>query len=228
VIPILIAVRDARLKVIRDFSDADTDIMEYNFTERKLSELEIRVLIEFFEKTGLKNFFENLSTKSIRDYVTGVEVGMDTHARKNRSGDSMELVIKPFIEKINLKHDNRYIILFQKNFNYLQKNFGIKVSASIRNRKADFILINADKDRVVNIEVNFYSGTGSKPQEIVDSYINRQEELKENGFEFIWITDGYGWKGQKNQIEKGFRKVNYLLNLHFVRKGLLEDILWIN
>lgn len=228
VIPILIAVRDARLKVIRDFSDADTDIMEYNFTERKLSELEIKVLIEFFEKTGLKNFFENLSTKSIRDYVTGVEVGMDTHARKNRSGDSMELVIKPFIEKINLKHDNRYIILFQKNFNYLQKNFGIKVSASIRNRKADFILINADKDRVVNIEVNFYSGTGSKPQEIVDSYINRQEELKENGFEFIWITDGYGWKGQKNQIEKGFRKVNYLLNLHFVRKGLLEDILWIN
>ena len=228
VIPILIAVRDARLKVIRDFSDADTDIMEYNFTERKLSELEIRVLIEFFEKTGLKNFFENLSTKSIRDYVTGVEVGMDTHARKNRSGDSMELVIKPFIEKINLKHDNRYIILFQKNFNYLQKNFGIKVSASIRNRKADFILINADKDRVVNIEVNFYSGTGSKPQEIVDSYINRQEELKENGFEFIWITDGYGWKGQKNQIEKGFRKVNYLLNLHFVRKGLWEDILWIN
>lgn len=225
VIPILIAVRDARLKVIRDFSDADTDIMEYNFTERKLSELEIRVLIEFFEKTGLKNFFENLSTKSIRDYVTGVEVGMDTHARKNRSGDSMELVIKPFIERINLKHDNRYIILFQKNFNYLQKNFGIKVSASIRNRKADFILINADKDRVVNIEVNFYSGTGSKPQEIVDSYINRQEELKENGFEFIWITDGYGWKGQKNQIEKGFRKVNYLLNLHFVRKGLLEDIL---
>ena len=228
VIPILIAVRDARLKVIRDFSDADTDIMEYNFTERKLSELEIKVLIEFFEKTGLKNFFENLSTKSIRDYVTGVEVGMDTHARKNRSGDSMELVIKPFIEKINLKHDNRYIILFQKNFNYLQKNFGIKVSASIRNRKADFILINADKDRVVNIEVNFYSGTGSKPQEIVDSYIDRQEELKENGFEFIWITDGYGWKGQKNQIEKGFRKVNYLLNLHFVRKGLLEDILWIN
>ena len=228
VIPILIAVRDARLKVIRDFSDADTDIMEYNFTERKLSELEIRVLIEFFEKTGLKNFFENLSTKSIRDYVTGVEVGMDTHARKNRSGDSMELVIKPFIEKINLKHDNRYIILFQKNFNYLQKNFGIKVSASIRNRKADFILINADKDRVVNIEVNFYSGTGSKPQEIVDSYINRQEELKENGFAFIWIADGYGWKGQKNQIEKGFRKVNYLLNLHFVRKGLLEDILWIN
>ena len=228
VIPILIAVREASLKVIRDFSDVNTNITEYNFTERNLSELEINALIEFFDKTGLRNFFENISTKSIRDYVTGVEVGMDTHARKNRSGDAMELVIKPFIESINQKHGNKYIILFQKKFHYLEKKFGIKVSASIRNRKADFILINTDKGRVLNIEVNFYSGTGSKPQEIVDSYINRQEELKESGFEFVWITDGYGWKGQKNQIEKGFRKVNYLLNLHFVRKGLLEDILWAN
>ncbi|HOO13441.1 MAG TPA: DpnII family type II restriction endonuclease, partial [Bacillota bacterium] len=81
-----------------------------------------------------------------------------------------------------LTHGNRYIILFQKKFHYLEKKFGIKVSAAIRNRKADFILMNTDKGRVVNIEVNFYSGTGSKPQEIVDSYINRQEELKEISF----------------------------------------------
>jgi type II restriction enzyme len=174
----------------------------------------------------LKHFFQNISTKSIRDYVTGVEVGMDTHARKNRSGNSMELVIKPFIERVNLKHKEKYIILFQKKFDYLEKEFGVKVTPSLRNRKADFILINSDKSRVVNIEVNFYSGTGSKPQEIVDSYITRQEELIENGFEFIWITDGFGWRGQKNQIEKGFRKVSHLLNLHFVRIGLLEDILW--
>ncbi|NLO26064.1 MAG: restriction endonuclease [Clostridiales bacterium] len=226
VVPILIAVRDIRLKVIGDFSDAHSEIMEYNFSERYLTESEIEILVEFFNKTGLKHFFQNLSTKSIRDYVTGVEVGMDTHARKNRSGNSMEMVIKPFIENLNLKHDNRYIILFQKNFVHLEKEYGIKVSNSIRYRKADFILINPDNSKMINIEVNFFSGTGSKPQEIVDSYINRQEELKEDGFEFVWITDGYGWKGQKNQIEKGFKKINYLLNLHFVRKGLLEDILW--
>jgi len=225
-VPILIAVRDIRLKVIGDFSDADSEIMEYSFIERDIAESEIEALVEFFNKTGLKHFFESLSSKSINDYVTGVEVGMDTHARKNRSGNSMELVIKPIIESINLKHDDKFTILFQKNFGYLEKEYGIKVSTSIENRKADFILINSDKSKVINIEVNFFSGTGSKPQEIVDSYINRQEELKEVGFEFIWITDGYGWKGQKNQIEKGFRKVNYLLNLHFVRKGLLEDILW--
>ena len=31
-----------------------------------------------------------------------------------------------------------------------------------------------------------------------------------------------GWRGQKNQIAKGFEKVDYLLNLHFARKGLLR------
>ena len=51
----------------------------------------------------------------------------------------------------------------------------------------------------------------------MDSYIERQNELRENGFEFIWVTDGIGWKDQKNQIEKGFERVDYLLNLHFVR-----------
>ena len=221
--PILIAVREMSLKVIDDFSSKDSEIVEYNFKKRKLSPEEIDEFIAFFHKTGLESFFVNLSSRSIQDYVTGVEVGMDTHARKNRSGDAMELVLKPIIEKIktNLKIPH---MLFQKKFNTLETYHNIGVSTSLRNRKADFIIIK-DENKVINIETNFYSGTGSKPQEIVDSYINRQNELKENGFKFIWITDGYGWKGQKNQIRKGFEKVDYLLNLHFVRKGVLEEIL---
>ena len=212
-----------KLKVIDDFYCTDTEIVEYDFEKRKLSPTEIDDFVEFFDKTGLKHFFTHLSSRSIEDYVTGVEVGMDTHARKNRSGNAMEVVLKPLIEEINHKLGIRHM-LFQKQFKKLNKEFGVNVSPSLKNRKADFIILKS-KDNVVNIEVNFYSGTGSKPQEIVDSYINRQEELRENGFKFIWITDGYGWKGQKNQIRKGFEKIDYLLNLNFVRKGILEDIL---
>jgi type II restriction enzyme len=46
---------------------------------------------------------------------------MDTHARKNRSGDAMELALKPIIEQINSKHGNKFTILFQKKFEYLEK-----------------------------------------------------------------------------------------------------------
>jgi len=222
-IPILLALRDMKLKVIDDFYCSYIDIVEYDFKKRKLSSAEIEDFVEFFDKTGLKHFFTHLSSRSIEDYVTGVEVGMDTHARKNRSGNAMEVVLKPLIENINQKLGIRHM-LFQKQFKKLQKEFDISISPSLINRKADFIIIKS-KNKVINIEVNFYSGTGSKPQEIVDSYINRQEELRENGFKFVWITDGYGWKGQKNQIRKGFEKVDYLLNLNFVRKGVLEEIL---
>ena len=222
-IPILIAVRGQRLKVIRDFMDDRKDFSEFDFSERKLKAKDIENFIEFFEKTGLKVFFETLSSKSIQDYVTGVEVGMDTHARKNRSGDAMELAIKPIVDQIILKHAENFQCLFQKKFKNLA-DFGVRVPSPLEDRKADFIILKS-KTKVINIEVNFYSGTGSKPQEIVDSYINRQRELAEYNLDFIWITDGYGWQGQKNQISKGFREVNYLLNLHFCRDGLLEQIL---
>ena len=224
-IPILLAIRDKQFKVVKDFIDDNSDTITYDFRKRKLSSKDIEAIIKFFEKTSLKRFFLEMSSKSIQDYATGVEVGMDTNARKNRSGSAMEMVLKPIIDDIIAKQKSSYTILFQKQFKYHEDNFNIKVNSSIRNRKADFIIVK-DKCKVINIEVNFFSGSGSKPQEIVDSYIERQNELRENGFRFIWITDGIGWREQKNQIEKGFVKIDYLFNLHFVHAGLLEEFLW--
>ena len=221
-IPILIANRDLKFKVIEDFSDPDTNIIEYNCKNRIFTDEEIDKTIDLVEKTGLKNFIQNSIDGNLYDFALGIETGMDTHARKNRSGKAMELVLKPLIEEIS--ENNDYEMFFQKKFKILEEEYEIDVPTSIRNRRADFILVNTDS-KVINIEVNFYTGTGSKPQEIVDSYINRQMDLEEAGFEFIWVTDGDGWKGQQNQIKKGFRRVNYLLNLHFVRKGLLEEII---
>jgi len=114
-IPILIAIRNRELKVIDDFFSAETYIAEYSFRKRKLSNEEVEELVEFFEKTGLRYFFEELSSKSIQDYVTGVEVGLDTNARKNRSGNAMELLLKPVIESIKARQDIPHL-LFQKKF----------------------------------------------------------------------------------------------------------------
>ena len=75
VIPILLALRDLQIKVIKDFMDADSDTVIYDFRKRPLSPKEIEELVVFFERTGLRDFFQNLSCQSIQDYVTGVEVG---------------------------------------------------------------------------------------------------------------------------------------------------------
>jgi DpmII restriction endonuclease. len=111
----------------------------------------------------------------------------------------------------------------QQEFIVLEK-LGLNISKELKHRKADFILIK-EPNKVINIETNFYNVTGSKPQEIVDSYINRQEELKMAGFYFIWITDGPAWKRSYNQLSKAFDHVDYLLNTKFVRDGLFIKIL---
>ena len=136
----------------------------------------------------------------------------------------MEKVINYYLDDINKKQNFPFPILKQKTFGFLEKEHNFPVNSDIKNRRADFIIIK-DFNKPINIEVNFFTGSGSKPQEIVDAYILRQRELAQNNISFIWITDGYGWKEQRNQTKKGFNKIDYLLNIDFVKKGILEEIL---
>lgn len=79
----------------------------------------------------------------------------------------------------------------------------------------------------MNIEANFFSGSGSKPEEIIDSYINRQGDLKNNNIEFALVTDGKKCWGneEKPQLLKGYRHLNYLLNFNMCKTGMLEEII---
>ncbi|AMW33267.1 type II restriction endonuclease [Fervidobacterium islandicum] len=222
VIPMLIAVRENSISVLLDTDHNELRIDEYDFTVRTLNEQEINYFVEFFEKTGLKSFFLNTADKSLYDYLVGVEVGLDTNARKNRSGFFLEKYLNPIVKSIAEKYG--YNLLVQKKFSQVP---GVNIS-ELFNRKADYILFKDDSSyvqRLINIEVNFYNVTGSKPQEIIDSYIERQNELKKYGFEFILITDGPAWNGQRNQLFKAFENISYVLNIHFVQQGVLEEII---
>lgn len=219
-IPILIAVRDLEFPIIIDFFDVEKGVKDLDFNKNRHSKLddnEIDEYLQFMKKSGLFILFDTI--KNLYDYVLGVEVGMDTNARKNRSGNAMEQLIKPVIEKASKELGAK--CLFQKKF----RTVGLlgRVPASLANRKTDFIVYK--DDRFVNIEVNYYSGAGSKPEEIVDSYINRKNELEANGWDFIWITDGNVWKGSENQLTKAFENMDYVLNINFSNRGLLKAAL---
>ena len=144
---------------------------------------------------------------------------MDTNARKNRSGTAMENLIKPIIEEAS--HEIGAKCLFQKKFQTVSLCGHIPVS--LANRKTDFIVYKGNK--FVNIEVNYYSGAGSKPEEIVDSYINRKNELEDNEWHFIWITDGNVWKKSESQLTKAFQNMDYVFNINFCNRGLLKKAL---
>ncbi|WGI36787.1 DpnII family type II restriction endonuclease [Mesomycoplasma lagogenitalium] len=102
-------------------------------------------------------------------------------------------------------------------------NLKFSINEDILNRKADFILIKNNK--IINIEVNYFFSSGSKPEEIVDSYINRKNDLKQNNIEFILISDGLCWNNEfKSQLNKVFKYID-LMNFYMASNGYLEDII---
>ncbi|MHB8280875.1 MAG: DpnII family type II restriction endonuclease, partial [Candidatus Humimicrobiaceae bacterium] len=88
-IPLLIAVRGSTIKV----ADLGGDI-EYSFLKAiEYTDEEIDKIVYFAEQCGLLNILSDKSIKNLVDYCIGVEVGLDTNARKNRSGTAMENLI---------------------------------------------------------------------------------------------------------------------------------------
>ncbi|WP_372589125.1 type II restriction endonuclease [Fervidobacterium pennivorans subsp. shakshaketiis] len=224
VVPLLLAIRDNSVSIISEFGLEKTKVIKLDFTERNLREEEIETFVDFFKKTGLRDLFLNIADKSLFDYILGVEVGTDTNARKNRSGKVLEDFLKPIVETVANKCG--YSLFVQKEFSNLEK-YKVNIT-KLKNRKADFILLKRRSDgscRVVNIEVNFYNVSGSKPQEIIDSYIERQKELKEYGYEFLLVTDGPAWKKQKSQLTKALENLDFVLNTYLVRLGILEEVI---
>ena len=209
-----------QLKIVGTELDSP-DLQSYSFnTINGISAKQANEYLSFFEQMGLKNLFQNIIEKSTIDYVVGVLVGLDSNGRKNRGGTAFELACEPIIRSICSQYNVE--VITQKKFKTLDSK-GFSISEDIANRKADFILLK--DDIILNIEVNFFGSAGSKPEEIIDSYINRQNDLKSNGINFALITDGKCWQGTTNQLRKGFRHLDYLLNYKMTKNGSLEEII---
>ena len=93
----------------------------------------------------------------------------------------------------------------------------------MRSKKADFVIYKRDTPKVV-IECNFYSGTGSKPIETANAYIDFQRKVCEKGLQFIWITDGRGWKEMKNTIIQSSKEIDFLMNYTIANEKLAKII----
>lgn len=208
------------LQVVGTEIDSE-DLQQYTFHAAKsFTDEQIQSYLVFFEQMGLKHLFQNLLERSTIDYVIGVLVGLDSNGRKNRGGKAFELACEPIIRDVCSNYGVE--VITQKQFKTLQEK-GFEIDEDVANRKADFILTKGTK--CMNIEVNFYSGTGSKPEEIIDSYINRQSDLRSNNIYFALITDGNCWRGTTNQLQKGFRHLSFLMNYKMLKNGVLDEII---
>ncbi|MBB5226761.1 type II restriction endonuclease [Treponema ruminis] len=177
----------------------------------------------FFCQMGLKTLFQKSIKNSTHDYIIGVLVGLDSNGRKNRGGTFFEQLCEgPIIEICN-KYGLRFVK--QKSISIIKK-YGCIVPEGYGRKKADFIVINESISKAMNIEVNFYNGTGSKPEEIIDAYIHRANSFRNSGNAFTLITDGAScWNNAKPQIERGFSEINNIINYSMLLHNGLEDII---
>ena len=95
----------------------------------------------------------------------GVEVGMDTNARKNRTGDVMEDIVESYLVKAGFQKNVTYFKEMYKS--EIEQKFGLDLSRISNNGKTekrfDFVFVN--EKHVYACECNFYGGGGSKLNE---------------------------------------------------------------
>jgi type II restriction enzyme len=98
VIPALMATREHALDLI---SFDEKDYMEtYNLDFKNIDLENIRSYVDFIDQAGLLDFLQANVHYSLVDYMYGVETGLDSNGRKNRSGTTMEIIFETEIKKI--------------------------------------------------------------------------------------------------------------------------------
>ena len=213
VIPILLAVRAKEIFFYDDFGEVN-----YRFDEKFQSVAEYKY---FMRRTGLFNLLGNHIITNLFDYVTGVEVGLDSNGRKNRGGHQMEELVEKFLNEAG--------VIYQKEM-YLtdvEKIFGInlsKISADgTSTKRFDFVVKNSET--VFGFETNFYASGGSKLNETARSYKMIAEESENiDGFKFVWITDGKGWKSAWRNLKETFLVLDTLYNIKDLEDGIFNRI----
>jgi type II restriction enzyme len=216
-IPILLAVRLRDIKNNFEIMD-EGKISRYDFTFVRNTPEEYNF---FMRKSGLFNLISNRLVNNLVDYVTGVETGLDSNGRKNRGGKKMEQLVETFI--LETGHNYRKEVRIDE----IEKVFDLDLSSLSNSGKTvkrfDFVV--ESEGHIYGIEVNFYSGGGSKLNETARSYKMLAEESKDiNNFTFVWITDGPGWKSARNNLEETFDVLKTMYSIKDLENGVLYEL----
>jgi hypothetical protein len=220
-LPVLLAVREKQLEIF-ELSDGSFEIFDFGSNQGGADDFEKYFI--FLEKTGLVNLFKKEGIKNLVDYVIGVEVGLDSNGRKNRGGTLMERIVEAHINKLCAQNGCEYMA--QASAKNIRAKWGIEVRVNKSARSFDFAVYNPTNKRIKLFEVNFYNGGGSKLKAVCGEFKELYRELKEQGIDFIWVTDGLGWHTTKRPLEETYNNNDYVFNLQMVEQGVLEKLDW--
>lgn len=216
-VPILLAVRGREIYVI----DGDGEYL-FNFAKLNYS---VDEYIMFMRKTGLFSLISEHLINNLVDYITGVEVGLDSNGRKNRGGHLMEDLVESHLVKAGLVKGvdyfkEMYLADIEKTWNLDLSNISNQGKAK---KRFDFVVKKGET--VYAVETNFYSSQGSKLNETARSYKTIALEAKEiDGFAFVWFTDGQGWKSARHNLEETFDVLDNMYCISDMENGIVKEL----
>ena len=207
VIPMLIAERIKNGK-IEIFDPEIEEFINFNFQGSQTDEATLQQIVEFCDKTGIISLLGEI--KDIHDYLLGVEVGLDSNARKNRSGDIFENMVQ---RKVKILLGSGYKIVNN------DSNFSLYpiLSRGRSKGKTHDVVVYLKRKPVLIIECNFYNVTGSKPISIAESYPEMYRVAKQHGVGFLWVTDGPAWHKMKDPLLRAMRSMEWVLNFRMLK-----------
>lgn len=217
-IPYLLAVTDSKVTV---YDARISGEREYNF-----SKIAIRLnptkaaadALDFMCETNLIGVLRQIS--NVHDFILGLEIGLDSNARKNRGGKLMESLVEDYLKEI--PH------LTQAKYDDIMAQFNIDLTALSHgsNTVKCFDFVFAGERTLYVVETNFYNSPGSKLNECARSYIELQECCQNiQNLEFVWITDGLrGWIRSKNNLQEAFGIIPHLYNINDLECGILNEL----
>ena len=213
-IPILLAVRQKEI-----YAQDHESACLYDFSTQ--SALRPAQFATFMRKVGLFDLLSRRIIANLLDYVTGIEVGLDSNARKNRGGHQMEDLVESFILKTGAQYYKEMYLT------EVEKKWGVNLSSLSADGKStkrwDFVV--CSRADIYLIETNFYTSGGSKLNETARSYKMLAQEARDiPNVHFMWITDGGGWSSARRNLQETFEEMEHLYNINDLENGRLSDL----
>ena len=199
-----------------------------SFDSLDFSEIDINRIkdyVDFIEQSGLLEFLEKKANRSLVDYVYGVEAGLDSNARKNRSGTTMEGIIERHVSKIAQEQNLEWKA--QATAQFIKEKWGVTVPVDKSERRFDVAVYSKEKHKVWLIETNYYGGGGSKLKAVAGEFTELSQFVvtSDDDVEFVWVTDGQGWKTAHLPLAEAFSHIRNIFNLEMLREGFLSELL---
>ncbi len=176
-------------------------------------------VVKLFADLGMKNV---LTFEKVSDYFFGIQLGLETHKRKNVGGDAFKVYVeeelKKIISKLNSKGHNLRLVPEQR------IEYATVGNKTAQSKTVDFAIFDEDILKV-GIEINFYTNTGSKPTEIKRSYGEVNRKLSSLGIVLVWITDGFGYTKMQKSLKDAFEIHPNIYNFEILKKYFETDLI---